>query len=148
MPKGVYKRSKETRQKMSEYQKNRKRKTHSEETKQKIRDKHTGRRLSPKSEFQKGHSRSKLDKHPNWKGGRTKDVHGYIWVRVSNHPNSRNGYFREHRLIIEKSICRYLKEEEVVHHINSIRDDNRLENLKLFATDSLHHKLCHAGKKK
>lgn len=29
---------------------------------------------------------------------------------------------------------RWLKKDEVVHHINSIRDDNREENLMIFAS--------------
>ena len=32
---------------------------------------------------------------------------------------------------MERNIGRYLSEDEVVHHINNTRDDNRIENLKL-----------------
>ena len=38
---------------------------------------------------------------------------------------------KEHRIIIEKYIGRKLKRGEVVHHINRIRDDNRIENLQI-----------------
>ena len=75
--------------------------------------------------------------------GKTKNWCGYILVHTPNHPMAdKDGYVREHRLVMEKHICRYLKNEEVVHHINQIKSDNRIENLMLFNNDKEHKTKC------
>lgn len=74
-----------------------------------------------------------------WNGGTYKDMDGYIYIYSPNHPNKTNrSYVFEHRLIMEKHIGRYLEPEEVVHHINNIHNDNRIENLKLFNNNQDH----------
>ena len=78
--------------------------------------------------------------NPSWKGGKTVDKSGYILVYSPNHPYRDNhNYVREHRLVMEKIIGRYLLPEEVVHHINNVNDDNRPENLEVM-TQSKHAK--------
>lgn len=71
-------------------------------------------------------------KNANRKGGRYRMTQDYIHVWQPDHPHANaRGYVREHRLVVEKALNRYLKPDELVHHINGIRDDNRLENLQL-----------------
>lgn len=78
-------------------------------------------------------------RNPSWNGGRTIDKSGYVLVRVPNHPHANHGgYVREHRLVMEQVLGRYLDPEEVVHHRNSDRSDNRPENLELFESNASH----------
>ena len=75
------------------------------------------------------------EKNHNWKGGVT-HKNGYKWVRNWGHINvDKRGYVAEHRMVMEKKLGRYLNSSEEVHHINGIKDDNRIENLILVVKD-------------
>src|SRR3990167_253277 len=73
-------------------------------------------------------------RHPNWQTGNRIHPSGYILVRQPSHPYAdKNGYVREHRLVMESKLRRLLEKNEHVHHLNGIRIDNRVENLQVLS---------------
>lgn len=65
----------------------------------------------------------------NWVGGRKKKTSGHILIYAPDHPSAVKKFVPEHRLIIESHLNRYLSSDEFVHHVNGIKDDNRISNL-------------------
>jgi len=163
MPKGVYERTEEIKQRLRELNKlfafkkgNKfrfkkgqtswnKGKKFSDETKRKMSKVQKGntnclgRILSDETKIKIGLG-NKGDNSGRWKGGRRKTI-GYIQILKPEHPFANiKGYILEHRLVMEKYLGRYLKPKEVIHHVNNIRDDNRIENLMLFTNKGEHTK--------
>lgn len=63
-----------------------------------------------------------------------KDHYGYVMIYEPNHPNkSFGGFVYEHRHVVEQAFGRYLASDEQVHHINGVKDDNRIDNLQVLS---------------
>lgn len=112
----------------------------SEETREKIRQANLGLKKPmwvrvKISKANRGINRG--PKNGNWKGGEKR--HGkYAYLTTPS-----GELIGEHRYVMEKFHNRKLRSDEVVHHINFIRSDNRIENLVVmskFAHNTLHHK--------
>ncbi len=75
--------------------------------------------------------------HYRWNRDQLLSSHGYIKVRVSadHHLADPNGYAYEHDLVAEQMIGRELAVDEVVHHKNKVKTDNRPENLAVMKKD-------------
>lgn len=76
--------------------------------------------------------------NPRWKGGKYRHLYGYILAYAPGHPYQVRNYVNEHRLVIEKRIKRFLSPQEIVHHIDGNKSNNRLSNLIAFTSRSAH----------
>lgn len=104
-----------------------------------------GIHLSPETEFKKGENLR--EKNTHWKGGRM-ESNGYVYIYKPAHPHCEGkGYILRSHLIAEKALSRYLKKNEMVHHVNARRDDDRRENL-LICTKPYHNWLHSKIKKR
>jgi hypothetical protein len=68
----------------------------------------------------------------------------YRWIYTMNYEEStvKNGWVSEHRLIAEWAADRKLLSNEVVHHINFVKHDNKPENLMIM--DAKEHNIYHS----
>lgn len=91
--------------------------------------------------------------HWNWKGGRSKHNLGYVYVKVPDHLEKYhekvtfNGYALEHIVVWEQAHGMALPDGMVIHHLNGIKDDNRLENLVAMKRGE-HHQLAEPYKRR
>lgn len=96
-----------------------------------------------KTEYIRGHQQ--FGNKRGWKTGNLIQ-NGYVLVNSPNHPNKNaqgNGYVKRSRLVMEEHLGRYLSRDEHVHHLNEIRDDDRIENLVIMTRSEhigLHHR--------
>ncbi len=76
--------------------------------------------------------------------GKYKTKAGYVRVFKSDHPRAYKGQVSEHVIVMENYLGRPLPKGTVVHHINRIRSDNRVENLLLLRNEDDHRALHRA----
>ena len=68
----------------------------------------------------------------NFKGYRRKTSKGYVTLyRPGEEGTDKNGMIMEHRYLMAQHIGRPIAPDEAVHHINGVKTDNRIENLRL-----------------
>lgn len=80
-----------------------------------------------------------------YSGGRYKRADGYIFVLSPDHPLAFRNYVPEHRLVMEEHLRTtdpqtpyliqlgsqlYLRPEFIVHHMDEVKDNNVIENLR------------------
>ena len=73
------------------------------------------------------------ENNARWNDGRMMTSHGYVAIAVpeGHHLRQAHGYAYEHDLVAEEMLGRQLLPNEVVHHKNGDRADNRRENLEV-----------------
>jgi hypothetical protein len=97
--------------------------------------------------FINGHN-SKGERNARWKGERLKHGSGYIRVhKPEHHRADKHGRVYEHIIIYEEFYKCCTLPWTNIHHINHVRDDNRIENLQGLI-NSKHYLLYHLGKKR
>ena len=65
---------------------------------------------------------------------------------MPEHPNAmKSGYVGKHRLVLENKLGRFLKNNEVAHHVNENKLDNSPENIELMSFSE--HSRLHAKEK-
>ena len=116
--------------------------------------KQCGKRINYRTDYQAGkrqfcsmrcaglHNTPEGDANPNWGGGRWEDGAGYI-VRgkasftaeeffVVEPMFGKTWSLLEHRAVKALELGRPLNRQEIVHHKNGVRSDNRPENLEVW----------------
>lgn len=84
-------------------------------------------------------AKARTEKNHFWQGGYSVDEEGYILEKCPDHPHAtKAGYVRQHRLVMERILGRYLLPEEVVDHKNRDTSDNDPGNLELYASNADH----------
>lgn len=92
-------------------------------------------------------------RNASFAGGRRISLDGYAYVSAPvDHPfapllpGKNIPHIREHRLVMERALGRYLRPEEVVDHADGLTLHNDPANLRLFADNATHLRTTLTGK--
>lgn len=103
-----------------------------DDARKRISEANKGRKWTPEQKATLSESRKCNYNGLNGYGHTKKHCKGYILAYAPLHPNAhKDGYVMLHTILMEREMGRYLLPDEVVHHINHERKDNRIENLML-----------------
>lgn len=83
--------------------------------------------------------------HPHYKGGVVR-AKGYVWILQRNHPRTTpRGYVKRCWLVAEQKIGRFLRPDEVVHHIDHNKLNDAPNNLAVISR--VEHAKHHYGER-
>ena len=107
-----------------------------------------GIRKNKEIEFINRSNARKRENSSNWKGGIKKTPKGYIQILMPEHKRAdKGGYVMEHIVVYEKATGIEVPRNCCIHHLNGIKNDNRIENLCMM-TNSAHTIYHHTGQKR
>ncbi len=107
-----------------------------------------GLRKSAEIEFLNRSEARKGEKAPNWNGGVRTTKAGYRQILCPGHQRAdSSGYVMEHILVWERATCIPVPKYCCIHHLNGIKDDNRIENLCMME-HTAHTVFHHTGAKR
>lgn len=126
-------------------------KRHTDSAKQKVAESRKGKKMSNESKQRLSDAKKMgFDSIDNC-GHKKLRADGYIYLYVPSHKKAtKDGYVMEHILIAERYFRVEIGKDEVVHHINHKRDDNRPENLMIMKRKKhmgFHTKLRHVERR-
>ena len=82
----------------------------------------------------------------SWKIEKIVSKGDYDYAVVRGHPKAnRYGYVLHHRVVMENHLGRLLNKNEIVHHKNHNKKDNRIENLEVM--DESEHAKVHGAER-
>jgi hypothetical protein len=81
-------------------------------------------RFSDKKDF-------RMKNHPAWRGGIRRTSDGRVKVKCPGHPRADTGGYVYRQILVWEKYRGPVPEDHVVHHLNGIKDDDRIRNFRI-----------------